>query len=772
MKYIYSIALLIIFSFSLKAQKITISGYVKDKESGEVLVGASIYIVGTQIGAFSNQYGFYSLSVDKGEYAIEYSYLGYTTQNYILSLSENVTKNIELQINAEKLQTVVVSAVAQDRNVSSTEMGSQSLQMTDIKLIPVLFGENDILKTIQLMPGVKSAGEGTGGFFVRGGGADQNLILLDEAPVFNASHMLGFFSVFNGDAIRDVKLYKGSMPAEYGGRLSSVLDVKMKEGNMREYHAQGGIGTISSRLAVEGPIKKDTSSFIIAARRTYADMFLLLSKDPNIRNNSMYFYDLNLKTNYTFNEKNRIFLSGYFGRDVYSFRNLFGIDWGNATGTLRWVHLFNSKLFLNSTFIYSDFVNSVAVAEDDLDVKLKMFIRSFNLKEDFQWYINSNNTVKFGVNILNYTFNPGTLSFTTDNMTHTRTMDNRYAIESAIYASNEYKANDFFSVKYGLRISNFAQIGQGTVYYYNSEHIRTDSSTYKKGEIIKNYPSLEPRFSATFRINATNSIKSAVSSNAQYVHLIQNSTMSLPIDYWLPSSHHTPPQKSNQYSIGYFKNFENNMYETSLEFYYKNLKNQIDYENGTNIFLNPNIESYLIYGKGRSYGGELLLQKVKGDFTGWIGYTLSKTEKKFDKLNTGNWFPAKYDRVHDISVVGMYNLSEKIQLSATFVFATGDAVTFPNSKYMIENVEVYYYEKRNNYRLPPYHRADIGLTLDASKREKFKSVFNFSIYNVYNRKNVFMIYFEPENDENPEQLKAYKISVFPFLPSITWNFSF
>jgi len=762
---------ILLFTASISyAQKYTISGYVKDASTGEVLIGASIFIVGTNNGTFTNYYGFYSISLEKGNYQVEYSYLGYTTTTNFVNLTANKTQNIELSESVEKLQTVVVSAEARDKNVSSTEMGTQALQMAEIKNIPVLFGENDVLKTIQLMPGVKSAGEGNSGFFVRGGGADQNLVLLDEAPVYNASHMLGFFSVFNGDAIRDVKLYKGNMPAEYGGRLSSVLDIKMKEGNMKSYHATGGIGLISSRLAIEGPIIKDTSSFIIAARRTYADMFLVFAKDTNLKKTKLFFYDLNLKTNYTFNENNRLFVSGYFGRDIFKFQEMFGTDWGNATGTVRWVHLFSPKIFLNSTFVYSSFDNVISVNSGVANIDLKMGINDISIKEDFQWYANTKNTVKFGFESIYHTFNPGEL--TTDMEGVEISIDRKYALETGLYISNEQSLNDFIKLKYGIRFSTFNIMGPGTTYTYNDDHEITDSAEYKGKTFIKSYPALEPRFAGTFRINASSSIKAAYTRNNQYVHLIQSSTVSLPMDYWIPSTELTPPQICSQYSLGYFRNFKENIYESSIELYYKDLDSQIDYENGTNVFLNPNVESYLVFGEGRSYGAEFLIKKSAGTLTGWIGYTLSKTEKKFKELNNANWFPTRYDRTHDVSVVAMYDVNKRLQISATWVFSTGDAITFPSGSYEIEEFTVNYYTERNGYRMPNYHRADLGVTYKVNKSERYSSNLNLSIYNVYNRKNPYMIYFEPKDEKNPKELQAVKVTLFPVLPSITWNFSF
>ncbi len=772
--------LLIIFSLQVFAQKYTLSGYVKDNNSGEELIGASVFIKDKNDGSYTNYYGYYSITLPKGTYEIEYSYMGYETSLITVDLTKSVTKNVELELVAQKVETVTVSAVAKDKNVTSTEMGVQTLQMQDIKTIPVLFGENDVLKTLQLMPGIKGAGEGNSGYYVRGGGADQNLILLDEAPVYNASHMLGFFSVFNGDAIRDVKMYKGSMPAEYGGRLSSVLDIKMKEGNMRKYQFTGGIGTISSRLAVEGPIKKDTSSFIIAARRTYADIFLNFAKDTNIRNTKMYFYDLNLKANYRINSKNRVFLSGYLGKDLFGFQDMFGTNWGNATATFRWVHLFSPKLFLNSTLVYSNFNNSTGMQNGSENIDISSGIDDWHLKEDFQYYVTSKTTIKFGLDAIFHTFTPSDLFYqnSTEGIDDVEIkLDKKHALESSLYASIESKLTDRLKINFGLRTSNFTvlALAKDTVYSYeyNDENERTDSSAFSRGSIMKNYPSLEPRLSLTYQFGTTSSLKASFVKSNQFIHLIQSSTISMPTDFWIPSTENTPPQRCFQYSLGYFRNFFENTFETSVELYYKDLKSQIDYKSGTDIFANPNLEAYLLFGKGRSFGAEFLIKKNSGRLTGWIGYTISKTEKQFKDLNANKWFPARYDRVHDISIVAMFDLTEKIQLSATWVYNTGDAVTLPSGKYLIDGMMVNYFTERNGYRMPDYHRADLGVTINLAKREKFESALNISIYNVYSRKNAYMMFFEPVDKDDPQgELQLVKVTLFPILPSVTWNFKF
>lgn len=769
-KYIVFCLWFLILPVAMFAQNVTLSGYVTNDRNGERLLSASVYVPGTTYGVFSNNYGFYSLTLPRGEYVIEVSFLGFTTSSFTVNLQQNTTRNISLSPSAQEIDAVVVSAVARDQNVTSTEMGTQTLSMQQIKAIPVLFGENDVLKTLQLMPGVAGGGEGNSGIFVRGGGADQNLVLLDEAPVYNASHMLGFFSIFNGDAISDVKLYKGAIPAEYGGRLSSVVDIKMREGNTKKHEVTGGIGTISSRVTVEGPIIKDTASFIISGRRTYADMMLLFARDTNVKDTRLYFYDLNVKTNYRINDRNRVFLSGYFGRDVFGFRDIFGTDWGNATATLRWVHIANPRLFVNSTLIFSNFSNKISVGDDSGSFDLSSGITDFQLKEDFQFFLNTDNTIRFGADINYHTFNPGDLETSIPGLNIS--LEKKYALESAFYVSNEQSVNDFIKLRYGLRFSNFTVIGPGTTYVYNENHERIDSTVYPTRTIMKNYPALEPRIAGTFILNAESSIKASYTKTNQYVHLIQSSTSSLPTDYWIPSSALTPPQECSQYSIGYFRNFKENIYESSVELYYKDLKSQIDYESGTNIFLEPDLESYLLFGKGRSYGAEFLLQKIQGRMTGWVGYTIARTEKQFTELNKGRWFPARNDRTHDISLVGIYDISDRLQVSATWVYATGDAVTMPSGKYIVDGKRVNYYTERNGYRMPDYHRMDASVTFIGKKTDKYESTWNFSVYNLYNRKNAFMIYFEPKNEDNPDELQAVKVTLFPILPAITWNFKF
>jgi len=769
-KLVAVLALLVAF-FSLHAQEFVLSGYVKSSQTKEALVAASIAIVGANAGTMTDANGYFELHLKKGDYTLVVSYFGYAEVRKTMSLTQNTKQTFLLQPQISELEKVVVSAVVRNNNVISTEMGTQTLQMQEIKTIPVIFGENDILKTIQLLPGVQSAGEGNSGFNVRGGGADQNLVLLDNAAIYNASHVMGFFSIFNGDAVAGLKLHKGSMPAEYGGRLSSVLDVTSREGDMQSFHANGGIGTISSRLTVEGPIVKDKASFIVSGRRSYADVFLKFSQQEAMRKTRLFFYDVNGKITYSVNSKNRLSLSVYTGTDKFMYQNRQGIYWGNTISTLRWTRYLKPNFTLNSYLIYSNFQSTIVAEMGEQKIKLISGVSDFCLKEQFSWRINSRNTVKFGVESIHHTFNPGTLD--TDMTMIKIDIQKKYGWENGIYISNDQSLTENFKVNYGFRISTYSAMGPGTVYGYNSEHQKTDSTAFGRGEFIKTYPAFEPRLAANYIIDEKNSVKASYTRTQQYVHLIQGSTISLPLDYWIPSTALVKPEICNQYSIGYFRNFADNMYETSAELYYKDLDRQIDYESGTNVFLNADIESYLLFGKGKSYGLELFAKKSSGDFTGWISYTLSKTQKKIEGLNNAQWFPARNDRRNSVSLVGMYKFSEKWQFAATWVFANGDAVTLPAAKYKIEDFQVYYFTERNGYRMPNYHRMDLSATY-TKKHKRYESEWNFSIYNVYNRKNAFFLYFdEPGSSTNPtDRTKVMKVTLFPILPAVTWNFRF
>lgn len=765
-KSVLIIIILILTNIVNAQEKSTISGHIKDASTGEELIGASIFIKELKIGGITNVYGFYSITIPNGKYSVEYSFIGYKTIITKLNLTNSINNNIELSPSISSLDEVVVTAEAADKNIRATEMSVIKLSPKEIKAIPVLFGEQDILKTIQLMPGVKAAGEGNSGFYVRGGGSDQNLILLDEAPVYNAAHLMGFFSVFNSDAVKDMKLYKGNAPAEFGGRLSSVLDVKMNDGNSKRFSASGGIGLISSKLTIEAPIVKDKGSFILAGRRTYADVFLKLSSDEALQNTTLYFYDFNMKANYRLNKNNRIFLSGYFGNDVLDMDGDMGFNWGNTTATFRWNHLFSDKLFLNSTIIYSKYKYMLAIMDD----KINSSIQDYNLKEDFQYFMNTRNTLKFGFNSIYHTFSPGELSSDV-NPSKNKKIENKYALENALYISHSFDINTVLKINYGLRYSMFSYIGAGNVYTYNNEGGIVDTTSYKSGELIQNYGGFEPRFLVNYLLNEKSSVKFSYTRNRQYIHLITNFTSSSNIDIWQPSTSIVEPEIADQFALGYFRNLKQNKFETSVEIYYKNLQNQIDIKNGAEIIMNEQVESDLVFGNGYSYGIEFFLRKKVGKLTGWLSYTWSKTERQFDEINNGDYFPAVYDRTHDISIVGVYNFTKRLSVSATWVYYTGNAVTYPVGRYEIGSQIVPVYSDRNSQRMPDYHRLDIGLTLKNKEKRKFDSSWNFSVYNAYARQNAYTISFRPK-ENSPMETEAVQMSLFSIVPSITYNFKF
>ncbi len=748
----------------------SVYGTVSDQRTGENLIGATVLIENQKSGTVTNPYGYYSILVPQGQYKLRIQYIGYDSKEFYVNVHENKLVNIELAEKSVQLDNITVRGKKPDRNISSIEMGNAQLSPKQIEGVPVLFGEPDILKTIQLLPGVKSAGEGNTGFYVRGGGIDQNLILLDEAPVYNASHLLGFFSVFNSEAIRDATLLKGLIPAEYGGKASSVLDIKMKEGNLKKSSLTGSIGLISSNLTLEGPIKKEKSSFMLSGRRTYADMFLKLSSDEDLKNSTLYFYDLNMKTNFIINERNRLFLSGYFGRDNFGFNDQFGFDWGSKTGTMRWNHIFSERLFLNSSFIFSNYSYDINIWGDSR-VTMRSEIQDLNLKEDFTFYKNARKTLKFGTNIIYHNFVPGEIIPGENSAYNALEIPDRKAIETAAYFSNTRIVSPKLKLYYGLRLSLFTNIGPGDFYVLNENREVRDTLTYNKFKLVKTQGGLEPRLGFNYIITQSSSLKGSATRIYQFVHQLSNSTTSTPTDVWLPCSDNVKPQIADQVSLGLFKNFNKNRYESSLEIYYKKLHNQIDYKNGADLVFNSTVEEELVLGKGWSYGTEFILKKNYGKLNGWLAYTWSKTMRKFDDINNGDSFPARHDRPHDLSITGMYKLSEKLTVSATWVYSTGDAVSFPSGRYEINGQAVGYYTERNGYRMPNTHRLDLGLTWIRKKTRKFESSWNFSVYNAYAHENPYYIYFQ-ESEDNPGTREAVQVSLFKIVPSISYKFKF
>ncbi len=753
------------------AQNFTVSGTVKDASNGEDLIGALVGIAEMPgKGTATNSYGFYSITLPAGVYTLQFQSLGYTMRAERVNLTGNLSLKIELASAESQLTEVQITDSRANDNVRNNEMGVMKIDPKAVESVPVLFGERDIIKVFQMTPGVKSAGEGNAGFFVRGGSADQNLILLDEAPVYNASHLLGFFSVFNSDALKDVSLFKGGMPAEYGGRSSSVMDIKMKDGNAKKFGAEGGIGLIASRLTLEAPIVKDRGSFMISGRRTYADLFLKLSSDSVTNQSSLYFYDLNLKANYRINDKNRIYLSGYFGRDNFGLGDIFGFDWGNKTGTLRFNHVFNDRLFSNTSLIYSDYSYRFSFSPSGSAITFSSSIQDINIKQDFSFFPNPNHKIKFGFNAIHHTFVPGEITSDIESFSDLK-LYNKYALESALYLQDDMSINERIGLQYGLRYSFFDYMGEGTAYTFDENGNTLTSQEYGKWETIKTYGGLEPRLSLRYELENNSSVKASYNRSYQYLHLLSNSTSSQPTDIWVPSSNNIKPQTSDQVSVGYFRNFKENTYELSVETYYKMMRNAIDYRNGADLFFNDQAEGELVYGSGRAYGVELLVRRQTGKLTGWVSYTWSRSLRKFDYINEGAEFPSKQDRIHDIAIVASYALSERVKLSGNWIYYTGAAVTFPSGKYEIEGISVPLFSERNGYRMPDYHRLDIGVTIDAKKKKRFESSWNFSVYNAYARKNAYAISFQ-QNADNPAKTEAVRTTLFRIVPSVTYNFKF
>jgi len=764
---------------SFSQGKYTIGGYIRDSLSGEALIGASVSIQNQGYGIISNHYGYYALTLPEGRYTVNISFAGYLSKEINLDLTNNYDLNVNL-LPQSLMEEVVITSTRGDKNVTLSQMGKIDLSIARIKSAPVLLGETDILKTLQLLPGVRNAGEGNTGLYIRGGGADQNLILLDDAIVYNTGHLFGFFSIFNSDAIKNVSLIKGSMPAQYGGRLSSVLDISMKEGNLKRFEAEGGLGLIASRLSLQGPIKKDKASFIISARRTYLDVLTKpLISNSNYQGSGYYFYDLNAKMNYIFSDKNRIYLSGYFGRDVFDFASSkqsfkANIPWGNATASLRWNHVFNKKLFANTALVYNDYKFSFSAIQHDAAIRLSSGIKDLSGKLDFDYYPAPQHKFKFGGQLTHHRFTPNVLSGHQGQVLLEPDNDSKkFAYQTALYIEDNWEIAEKFSVNAGLRYSSFSQTGPYTLFQRDEDGNKLDSVVYGKGDRIKTYAGLEPRFSFRYSLDESTSFKAGVARNRQYIHLVSNAGSTLPTDLWMPSSYRVGPQLSWQYSAGLFRNFRDNQYETSIELYYKDMQNQIEYGEGYSPSLKDTEENF-VFGRGWSYGSELFINKSSGKFSGWLGYTISWTWRRFRQLNEGLKYPAKYDRRHDLSIMGAYELNERWKLSTVFVYGSGNAVTIPERFYIIEQTLTQEYGKINQHRLPAYHRLDISAiyTPKLKPGKKNRQSWVFSLYNVYSRQNPYFIYFNQEGNmyDGSLNVEARQVSLFPLIPSVTWNF--
>ncbi len=778
------LCILATYRSSAQQQRYTISGYVKDEQSGESLIGISIGKVGTATGTVTNEYGFYSLTLPAGTHELQYSYIGYKPLKMTVALTANKRQDIRLSQLDRVLNEVVITSKQQEKNINTLNTSLNKLDVAEIRKLPTLMGEVDVLRAIQTLPGVNTVGEGAASFNVRGGNGDENLILMDEAPVYNSTHMLGFFSVFNPDAVKNINLIKGGFPAEFGGRTASVLDIRGKDGNNQRLGLTGGIGNIFSRLAIEGPIKKDQSSFIIAGRRSYMDILMKPFLRGDMKDTKLYFYDLTAKANFKLNKNNTLFLSGYFGRDVFGFANRANMNWGNNTASIRWNHIFNDRLFLNLTTYYTKYDYSLEFKSDEKESVKQRFkwtsnILNYGVKPAFTYYLNSNNTLHFGLQSTYYTFKPGTGTSSEDNRGSQIVLKDKHALESALYLDHEWKASERFGVQYGVRLSGFQFLGNSTAYYYadTTPGIRKrfiGTEDFASGKTIRDYYFLEPRLSARYALNSTSAVKVAYSRSAQYMHQLTTTASPTPIDIWTPVTNNVKPQVTDQVTAGYFYSAPGSTFEISGEVFYKSMKDQLDFIDNANMYLNEFLEGDLLASKGRAYGLELYAKKDVGRTTGWLSYTLSRTERQTPGLNHGEWFLNRYDRTHNVNLVVNHEFTKRISMGANWVFASGTPATFADSRLEYQDWDIPYNttEKRNNFRLKPFHRLDLSVTWKGKQTKRWKGEWVFSLYNVYARRNAYSVYFR-QNPDDPSKKEAVRLSIIgSIIPGITYNFKF
>ncbi|WP_271782093.1 TonB-dependent receptor [Aquimarina algiphila] len=776
---------------SYAQEKFTISGYVKNNNSGEKLLGVNI-IIDNAYGTTTNDYGFYSINLEKGNHQVEISYLGYKTIRKEIFIDANKKIDFDLAEELAELDEIVISSNKARKKIQSTEMSVVSLKGETIKKLPAILGEPDVLKSLQLLPGVSSVNEASSGFNVRGGSVDQNLILLDDATIYNASHLFGFFSVFNSSAIKNAKLYKGGIPSIYGGRLSSVLDIKQKEGNTKKFGGEAGIGLISAKALIEGPILKGdkeeaSGSYMLAGRRSYIDLFTFLTDD--FKDSSLFFYDFNLKANYDINKNNRLFLSGYFGRDKFELDGLLGTLWGNTSGSLRWTSVLNEKLFLQTSAIFSNYDYNLDNLRTGSEFRWKSSISNYNLKPRLTWFINNNNTLKTGLDFTYYNFKPGKISSLNGSSINAEEFSDKFGLENGIYIDLKQNISDKLSLQYGVRWSNFSRLGKGDIREYETGTPLTYNSAldiyeenevlgitnYGSGKRIKTFNNIEPRASIRYLLNESNSLKVSYNRMYQYLHLISNTTSPTPLDVWSPSGPYLSPQYADQLALGYFKSFQNGKYDLSLETYYKKLQDVTDFIDGADLLFTEEIETQVAQGQGRAYGLEVQLNKNEGKLTGWLSYTLARAETKVLGINNNNYYPSNSDQLHELNLVGLYKLNKRWDFGANFVFGSGRPVTYPTGRYEQNGLVVADYNDRNGNRLPAYHRLDISATLNPKKGKNGKWV--FSLVNVYNRQNAASIYFNEVNEVNEVEMatgmtQATKLSFFGIVPSISYEFKF
>lgn len=778
-------ALLLFFLLPLTvfSQNYTVSGKISDQSNGEDMISAFVFVKDQDQGTASNFYGFYSLTLPAGKYTLIFSYTGYDPIEKEVDLSSaDVKLDVQIKEAATELDVVEIKSKKKTDNIKKVEMSTVKLDIKEIKKIPALLGEADVIKSVQLLPGVSTIGEGATGFNVRGGGVDQNLVLLDEAPVFNSSHLFGFFSVFNPDAVKSVKLIKGGIPSQYGGRLSSILDVRMKDGNKKKFAGEGGVGLLFSRLMIEAPIVKDKGSFVIAARRSYADVLAKPFLSEGLKDAKFYFYDVTAKANYQITEKDKLFLSGYFGRDVFGAGFFF--NWGNATSTLRWNHVFNDKLFMNLTTYYSNYDYSLGVEDEESgdEFKWSSAIVNYAIKPEWTYYANPKNTIKFGLQSTYYDFKPAESSFVSGGIPASLSLPNKYALESAAFLGNEQKVGKSLILKYGLRFSAFQYLGQGTAYEFSDpdnpldSRVLSSTTSYDKNEVISNYYNFEPRVSAKIDLDSASSLKTSYNRMTQYLHLMSNTAAATPLDVWSPSTNNIKPQIADQFALGYFRNFGKEMsFEASAEVYYKILQNQIGYVPNANLTLNEFYEADLLFGDGRAYGIEFLVKKTTGKFTGWLSYTLAKSEILIEEINNNKYFPSRFDRRHVGNLVLSYAFTPRYELSANFVYNSGIPATFSTNSFSVQGYSIPQNPTNsyNNSRVSDYHRLDLSFTIYSKKKEgkKFGGDWVFSVYNAYNRRNAFTIFLDGNNEQGQPQAVRYSI-IGSIVPSVTYNFKF
>jgi len=761
--FILLLAFIPVHSFAQK--RYSISGTISSRRSGEPVIGASVVVEGQNKGAVSNQYGFYSITLPEGDYVLVFSTAGMQPLRDTMRLHKDIVLDVALGDGGE-LKEVVVRAYEKDNKLQGSQMGADRLSMTTIRNVPVFLGETDVLKTIQLLPGVSSAGEGNTGFYVRGGAPDQNLILLDGTTVYNPSHLLGLFSTFNADAIKDVSVYKGSIPPQYGGRLSSIEDVRMNEGNNQAFHGRAGEGLLTISGEVEGPIQKGQSSFVLAGRATKLDQILSSSDDTTINRDRIGFYDLNAKFNFRLGDRDHLYGAGYLGQDELSIYKTFGLQWGNGVASLRWNHFFGSKLFTNTTLAVSNYNTAITVYVTNSSFDIRSALNDYSLRQEWEWYPGPAHTVRFGLQSVYHVVAPAKLVALPGSGINDSSYESRYGWENALFAGDDWKATERLTVSYGVRLTSFSVMGPGRFYRLDADGKVTDTLNYGRGRSAKQYIDAEPRLALGYKLDELSAIKAGYARNVQNVHLLANSALSVPTDRWALTNNNIRPEVADQLSLGYYREAGGGDYSWNVEAYYKTMQHQIDYRTGANLELTDIVESELLFGKGRAYGVEAQLKKTSGRLTGWVSYTLSRSQLQINGINGGQWYSATPDRTHNAAIVAIYQPNAGWTLSADWVYYTGNPVSYPSGKYIADGRIAFYYAERNGYRLPAYHRLDLGAVRHFPKKKWYQVELAFGVYNAYDRQNAYFINFR-EDPHNAAETQAVQTSLFGIVPYFT-----